>query len=79
MSICLRRRDFITLLGGAATWPLAAGAQQRDRVRRIGVLMLLDEHDPAAKTYASAFTQALADLGLDRGPQRADGPSVVRR
>ena len=79
MSIHLRRREFIAGLGGAAAWSLAARAQQGDRVRRIGVLMLLDEHDPAAKTYASAFTQALADLGLDRWPQRADGPSVVRR
>jgi putative ABC transport system substrate-binding protein len=68
MSICLRRREFIAGLGGAtAAWPLAAHAQQGDRGRRIGVLMLLDEHDPAAKTYASAFTQALAGLGWTGG------------
>ena len=77
MSIWLRRREFIRLLGGAASWPLAAHAQQGEGVRRIGVLMAYDENDPAAKTIVSAFTQA--GLGLDRGPQRADRPSVVRR
>jgi putative ABC transport system substrate-binding protein len=60
------RRDFITLLGGAAAWPLAAHAQQRDSVRRIGVLMGR-ENDPYAKTVVSAFTQALADLGWTDG------------
>src|SRR6516225_9052409 len=63
MSICLRRRDFIAGLGGAAAWPLAARAQQGDRVRRIGVLNFGDENDPLRKTYVAAFTQALADLG----------------
>jgi putative ABC transport system substrate-binding protein len=64
----MKRRDFITLLGGAAAaWPLAVRAQQRERVRRIGVLMPEDENDPAAKTYVSAFTQALAGLGWTDG------------
>jgi len=62
----MNRREFITLLGGAAAWPLAARAQQRDRVRHIGVLMGGDENDPAAK-LVSAFTQALADLGWTDG------------
>jgi putative ABC transport system substrate-binding protein len=62
------RRDFITLLGGAATsWPLAARAQQGDRVRRIGVLTGPDENDPFEKTAVSAFTQTLADLGWTDG------------
>ena len=61
------RRHFITLLGGAAAWPLAARAQQGDRVRRIGVLMGGDENDPEAKRRLSAFTQALAGLGWTDG------------
>jgi putative ABC transport system substrate-binding protein len=64
----IRRREFITLLGGAAAgWPLAARAQQGDRVRRIGVLVGLDENDPVARPRISAFTQALADLGWTDG------------
>jgi len=47
-----------------AAWPLAARAQQGNRVRRIGVLMSGDENDPVAKTNLSAFTQALAAVGL---------------
>ena len=67
MSICLRRREFIAALGGAAAWPLAARAQQGDRVRRIGVLMPGDENDPLMKTELSAFTQALAGFGWTDG------------
>src|SRR6516162_7860348 len=67
MSICLRRREFMAVLGGAAAWPLAARAQQGDRVRRIGVLMLGDENDPLGKSLVSAFTQALAGLGWTDG------------
>jgi len=59
----IRRREFIAALGGSAAWPLAARAQQGDRMRRIGVLMAGDENDPVAKANVSAFTQALADLG----------------
>jgi putative ABC transport system substrate-binding protein len=67
MSIRLRRREFIAGVGGAAAWPVAARAQQGDRVRRIGVLMGGDQNDPVAKTQVSAFTQALADLGWTDG------------
>ena len=62
----IRRRDLITLLGGAAAWPLTARAQQRT-MRRIGVLLPGDENDPVWKTRLSAFTQALAGLGWTDG------------
>src|SRR5262249_4702879 len=60
------RREFITLLGGAAAWPLAASAQQGNRMRRIGWLRPGDE-DALAKTTVSVFTQALAGLGWVEG------------
>ena len=63
----IRRREFIAGLGGAAAWPIAARAQQSNRMRRIGVLRSGDEDDPGSKTNASAFTQALADLGWTDG------------
>ena len=62
----MRRREFIAGLGSAAAWPMVAQAQQGDRVRRIGVLVGLDD-DPVSKAFVSAFTQALADLGWTDG------------
>ena len=63
----MRRREFIAGLGSTAAWPLAARAQQGDRLRRIGVLQGGDENDPVGKTWLSAFIQALADLGWTDG------------
>jgi putative ABC transport system substrate-binding protein len=64
----MRRREFISLLGsGAATWPLAAQAQQPDRMRRIGVLMAFAENDPEGKVRAAVFERALQELGWTSG------------
>src|SRR5262245_55071135 len=59
----LKRRDFITLLGGTAAWPLSARAQQPERMRRIGVLMLYPENDPEGQRRATAFREGLQKLG----------------
>jgi hypothetical protein len=63
----LNRRDFITLLGGAPAWPLAARAQQTDRVPRIGVLMGFPESDSQAQRYIAAFRDGLHKLGWTEG------------
>jgi putative ABC transport system substrate-binding protein len=63
----VRRRDFITLLGSVAAWPLAAGAQQPERMRRIGVLMNLAVGDPEGEARSAAFLQALQQLGWSDG------------
>jgi putative tryptophan/tyrosine transport system substrate-binding protein len=63
----MRRRKFITLLGGAVTWPLAARAEQQDRMRRIGVLMSFAESDAAAQADVTAFRGELAKLGWTEG------------
>jgi putative tryptophan/tyrosine transport system substrate-binding protein len=64
----MTRRDFITLLGGAAAaWPFAARAQQGERMRRIAVLMHLPENDPEAQARMRAFLQGLQQLGWAEG------------
>jgi putative ABC transport system substrate-binding protein len=64
----IRRRNFITLLGGAAaTWPLAARAQQADRMRRIGVLINAAATETLFQTYLAAFVQGIRQLGWTEG------------
>ena len=64
----MNRRELIALLGGAAaTWPIAARAQQRDRVRLIGVLMAYAQSDRAAQSWLAAFRGALSKLGWTEG------------
>jgi putative ABC transport system substrate-binding protein len=63
----MKRREFITLLGSAAAWPLAARAQQGERARRIGVLMALAADDPDAQMRITAFLQGLQQLGWTAG------------
>src|SRR6266404_10004503 len=60
----LKRREFISLLGGAtAAWPLAAGAQQAERMRRIGVLMHTAANEPESQARLAGFMQGLQELG----------------
>jgi putative ABC transport system substrate-binding protein len=64
----MRRREFMTLLGGVALgWPLAARAEQADRIRRVGVLMGYAETDPQAKALLAEFTQAVSEFGWVEG------------
>src|SRR5262245_63134137 len=67
MTAKMKRREFITLLGGAAAWPLAARAQQPERMRRIGVLTPLPADHPDAKARHAAFLEALRQLGWSEG------------
>ena len=59
----VKRREFISLLGGAAAWPLAAQAQQQERMRRLGVLMGYTENDPESQARIATFRQALSESG----------------
>jgi ABC-type uncharacterized transport system substrate-binding protein len=63
----MRRREFITLLGGAAAWPVAARAQQPERMRRIGVLVGFAESDPQSPVFLAAFRHSLERLGWKEG------------
>jgi len=80
----MRRREFITLLGGAAAWPIAAYAQQGERMRRASVLMSYVESDTGAQKWAKAFADSLQELGWNNGRNiqldyRWAGPNPDRR
>jgi putative ABC transport system substrate-binding protein len=79
----VRRREFITLLGGAAAWPIAARAQQPERMRRIGVLMNMPADDVVHRAYIAAFREVMAQSGWSDGrnvkiDMRWSGGDVVR-
>jgi putative ABC transport system substrate-binding protein len=81
----MKRREFITLLGGAGVWPLAVLAQQADRMRRIGVVMAYTESDPNGQVQVAAFKQQLQKLGWMEGSNiqiefryAADDPARIR-
>src|SRR5262245_34527671 len=82
----MRRREFITLIGGAAAWPLAASAQQGERIPRVAVLSSagsIDISDPETQTNVTAFVQALQQLGWENGrnvriDHRVGGNNVER-
>jgi putative ABC transport system substrate-binding protein len=63
----MRRREFITFMGGVAAWPLIAHAQQSDQMRRIAVLMNIAEDDPQSAVRVSAFVRTLEELGWKVG------------
>ena len=82
----MRRREFIAGLGAAASWPLAARAQQGELVRRVGVLIPWSEDDRFTKITLSVFVEGLASLGWSEGRNlrtdvrsSGDDPELVRR
>ena len=74
----LKRRQFITMLGGAAvSWPLAARAQQRERVRRVGVLLSTGADDRQDPTRLAAFAQGLHELGWTASSEDSQEPPAA--
>ena len=63
----MQRREFIVFFGGAATWPLAARAQQPEQMRRIGILVNWTADDPEGQARVGTFRQALEQLGWSEG------------
>jgi putative ABC transport system substrate-binding protein len=82
----MRRREFIVALGGVAAWPLTARAQQRERMRRVGVLIPFDENDPEAKNRLKQFRLGMRDLDWIEGRNvlidvrfSGDDPESIKR
>jgi putative tryptophan/tyrosine transport system substrate-binding protein len=82
----MKKREFITLLGGATAWPLAARAQQPERMRRLGVLQPLPVDHPDAQARHTAFLEALRQLGWTDGRNlriearwSAGDPAITRK
>src|SRR5262249_56374078 len=83
----VRRREFITLFGGASAWPLAARAQQGERVRRVGIISGVREADPGAIARYTAFRRNLEQLGWIEGRNirfeyrlgMASNPDLIRK
>jgi putative ABC transport system substrate-binding protein len=72
------RREFITLLGGAAAWRMAARSQQPERVRRIAIFMDLAEGDPEGQARVAALKRGLQDLGWIEGRNYGSSPDGLR-
>ena len=75
----IMRRAFISLLGGAAIWPLTARAEKSSALRRVGVVMGFAEDDEVWQTYLKTFRQALQDFGWAEGAQHPLRLSLHRR
>ena len=74
----MNRREFITLLGGAAAaWPLAARAQQPERMQRVGALMGFAESDPEGQIFIAAFREGLHNLGWTAALAAMHGPDLL--
>ena len=78
MTVTIGRRELLVVLGGAAAWPLAARAQQREKMRRIGVLMNLSPDDAEGQAPSRGVPAGVAGSGLGCRPQCPDRAPLGR-